>query len=112
MVVLLRFITGMIMAGVYPVGMKIAGSWAKGDLGLLIGFLVGALTLGTAAPHLFNALGGVDWRFTIAAASIAAVIAALIIGLAGLGPNMRQAPRFEARFVLRAWTYRPLRLAK
>jgi MFS family permease len=111
MVVLLRFITGMSMAGVYPIGMKIAGSWAKGDLGLLIGFLVGALTLGSAAPHLFNALGGVDWRVTIAAASVAAALAALIIGCAGLGPNLRQAPRFEMRFVLRAWTYKPLRLA-
>lgn len=110
-VVLLRFITGMSMAGVYPIGMKIAASWAKGDLGLLIGFLVGALTLGTAAPHLFNAVGGVDWRITIAAASVAATIAALIIGVAGLGPNLRQAPKFEAKFVLRAWTYRPLRLA-
>jgi MFS family permease len=110
-VVLLRFVTGMSMAGVYPIGMKIAGSWAKGDLGLLIGFLVGALTLGSAAPHLFNALGGVDWRITIAAASAASAVAALIIGCAGLGPNLRQAPRFEARLVLRAWTYKPLRLA-
>jgi len=110
-VVLLRFITGMSMAGVYPIGMKIAGSWAKGDLGLLIGFLVGALTLGSAAPHLFNALGGVDWQITIATSSVAAAIAALVIGCAGVGPNLRQAPRFEAKFVLRAWTYKPLRLA-
>ena len=41
----------------------------------------------------------------------AAALAALIIGCAGLGPNLRQAPRFEAQFVLRAWTYKPLRLA-
>jgi hypothetical protein len=40
------------MAGVYPVGMKMAGSWAKGDLGLLVAILVGALTLGSASPHL------------------------------------------------------------
>ena len=66
-VVLLRFVTGACMAGIYPVGMKIAASWAVNDMGLLIGFLVGAITLGTASPHLFNALGGVDWRFTIAA---------------------------------------------
>ena len=50
------------MAGVYPVGMKLASTWAKGDMGLMVGILVGALTLGSASPHLFNALGGVDWR--------------------------------------------------
>ena len=50
------------MAGVYPVGMKLAATWAKGDMGLMVGILVGALTLGSASPHLFNALGGVDWR--------------------------------------------------
>ena len=45
------------MAGVYPVGMKIAATWAAGDLGLLIGLLVGALTLGSALPHLVAAFG-------------------------------------------------------
>src|SRR5262249_17683859 len=70
---LLRFVAGAAMAGIYPVGMKLAATWARGDLGLLVGLLVGALTLGSAAPHLFNALGGVDWRATIAATSIAAL---------------------------------------
>ena len=64
-----RFVIGMCMAGVYPVGMKMAAGWAKGDLGLLVAILVGALTLGSASPHLYNAFGGLDWRFTIAAAS-------------------------------------------
>ena len=52
----LRFITGACMAGIYPVGMKMASTWARGDLGLLVAVLVGALTLGSATPHLFNAL--------------------------------------------------------
>ena len=54
---LLRVVTGVCMAGVYPVGMKLAATWAKGDMGLMVGILVGALTLGSASPHLFNALG-------------------------------------------------------
>ncbi len=111
MVVVLRFITGMCMAGIYPVGMRLAATWAKGDLGLIVGLLVGALTLGSAAPHLFNALGGVDWRFTIGAASASAIVAALLVNLAGIGPNMARAPRFEARMVLKAWTTPALRLA-
>ncbi len=66
----LRFVTGMAMAGVYPVGMKLASTWARGDMGLMVGILVGALTLGSASPHLFNALGdalgGFDWRIPVA----------------------------------------------
>ena len=38
--------------------MKLASTWAKGDMGLMVGILVGALTLGSASPHLFNAFGG------------------------------------------------------
>src|SRR5207249_2997617 len=59
---LLRFVTGMCMAGVYPVGMKLATTWATDDMGFMVGLLVGALTLGSAAPHLFSAFGGVDCR--------------------------------------------------
>lgn len=107
----LRFVTGMCMAGIYPVGMKLAATWAKGDLGLLVGLLVGALTLGSASPHLFNALGGLDWRFTIASTSLAALAAAALIGLAGIGPNIGRAPRFDPHHVLEAWTTSSLRLA-
>jgi MFS family permease len=107
----LRFITGASMAGIYPVGMKMASTWAKGDMGLLVGLLVGALTLGSASPHLFNALGGVDWRFTIAAASASAGLAAFAILLVGLGPVFTAAPRFQPRHVLEAWRNKSLRLA-
>jgi MFS family permease len=48
---LLRFLTGAFLAGVYPVGMKIMATWTKTDRGLAIGLLVGALTLGSAFPH-------------------------------------------------------------
>lgn len=69
---LLRMVTGVAMAGVYPVGMKLAATWAKGDMGLMVGILVGALTLGSALPHLFNALVGFDWRVPVAVASASA----------------------------------------
>ena len=108
---LLRFITGAAMAGIYPVGMKLAATWARGDLGLLVGMLVGALTLGSAAPHLFNALGGVDWRATIAATSIAALGAALLINLAELGPNRAKPRIFRFGAALDAWKLPALRLA-
>ena len=107
----LRFVTGMSMAGVYPVGMKLAASWAKRDMGLVVGMLVGALTLGSAMPHLFNALGGVDWRFTMGAASLSALIASAGINLVGVGPGMGASPRFRFGNVLEAWRVKPLRLA-
>jgi MFS family permease len=47
-----RFATGFFLAGLYPVGMKIASGWYNRDLGLALGWLVGALVLGTALPHL------------------------------------------------------------
>jgi len=108
---LLRFATGAAMAGIYPVGMKLAATWARGDLGLLVGLLVGALTLGSAAPHLFNALGGVDWRATIAATSIAALGAALLINLAQLGPNRVKPRTFRLGAALDAWRLPALRFA-
>ncbi len=108
---LLRFVTGVCMAGVYPVGMRLAATWAKGDMGLLVGILVGALTLGSALPHLFNALGGLDWRIPLATASVCAFAAALLIHMAGVGPNRGAAPRFDPHYVLTAWRDVPLRLA-
>ena len=108
---LLRVVTGACMAGVYPVGMKLASTWAKGDMGLMVGILVGALTLGSASPHLFNALGGVDWRIPLALASASALFAALLIFLAGVGPNRAPTPRFDPRIVATAWRDVPLRLA-
>jgi len=91
--------------------MKLASTWADGDMGLMVGILVGALTLGSASPHLFNALGGVDWRIPVAVSSVAALVSALLIGLASVGPNRTAAPRFDPRAVLDAWRDVPLRLA-
>ncbi len=107
----LRFVTGACMAGIYPVGMKLATTWAKGNMGFMVGLLVGALTLGSASPHLFNALGGIDWRFTLGTASVSALLAAAGIRLAGIGPNVGRAPRFDPSFALKAWTSPSLRLA-
>jgi len=107
----IRFATGMAMAGVYPVGMKIVATWADGDMGLMVGILVGALTLGSASPYLFNALGGVDWRIPVAVSSVCALAAAGLVLLVNVGPNRASAPRFDPRAILDAWRDVPLRLA-
>lgn len=114
-IVPLRFVTGACMAGVYPVGMKIAATWARpgrhSDMGLLVGLLVGAVTLGSATPHLFNALTGIDWRLTLAAASLSALAGGVAILAADLGPNVQAAPRFKPAEVFAAWKIKSLRLA-
>ncbi len=107
----LRVVTGICMAGVYPVGMKLAATWARGDMGLMVGILVGALTLGSAAPYLFNAFGGFDWRPPLLIASGCALAASALIGVAGIGPNRAQTPKFDPHAALAAWRDVPLRLA-
>lgn len=108
---LMRFLTGMCMAGVYPVGMKLAGTWAKGDLGLLIGMLVAALTLGSASPHALAGLGGVDWRTPVAGAAVGALVAGLLIHLAKIGPHHAKAPPLRLSNALEAFRRPALRLA-
>ena len=106
-----RFVTGALLAGVYPVGMKIAVGWGREDRGFLVGALVGALTLGSASPHLISLAGGADWRLTIAIASIAAFISGLICLAVAIGPYHATAARFEPGAIRIAWTNRRVRLA-
>jgi len=109
--IVLRIIAGAAMAGVYPPGMKMASSWAKGDRGLLIGLLVGAITLGSAMPHLIGAFLADNWQATLLASSALTLLAGLIINLVQTGPSYARAPAFHIRFALQALTNRPLRLA-
>jgi MFS family permease len=107
----LRFVTGACMAGVYPVGMKMVATWAKGDLGLMVGLLTGALTFGSAAPHLFVALGNVDWRLTLTVASVCAALGGAGIRFFKLGPRVTPAPKLDPRHALEAFSTPALRLA-
>ena len=107
----LRFATGGCLAGIYPVGMKIAVGWGQRDRGLLVGLLVGALTLGSSAPHLISWYGGTDWRLTVAIASVLATLAGIVILAARLGPHHARAAAFDPRSVLLAWHNRRVRLA-
>ncbi len=109
----LRFLTGFALAAVYPVGMKIMASWTREDRGLGIGLLVGALTIGSASPHLIRAAGGLgDWRTVLTLAAILAIIGGVMLTrLVGMGPYHVPAPRFDWRHAGRAWSERGLRLA-
>lgn len=115
----LRFFTGVTLAGVYPPGMKLIATWYKADRGLGIGMLIGALTVGTAVPHLLNALtflGGhaelPSWRSVLIGSSVLALCSALIVSrLVESGPFITEADQFHWRFARKVVTCRPTRLA-
>lgn len=109
--VMLRFITGSLLAGVYPVGMKIAAGWGQKDRGLLVATLVGALTFGSSLPHLATLMGGADWRVAVYSTSIAAFGGGLVVLAANLGPYHARSPEFSACSITLAWTDRRIRHA-
>ena len=74
-----RFATGFFLAGVYPRGMKMISTWFRSARGLAIGTVVGALTVGKAAPYLLKALGGPSVTAVVAGASIAGLASAVLI---------------------------------
>ena len=95
----LRFATGFLLAGIYPVGMKIASGWYQRDLGNALGFLVGALVVGTAFPHLLKGIGhALPWQAVILGLSaVAAVGGLLMLALVPDGPHLAKAARFDPR---------------
>ena len=91
-----RLLTGAALAGVYPPGMKIAAGWFKEGRGLAIGILVGALTLGSASPHLVRwAVSPAAWRVVMVVAAVSAIAGGLLVLLV---PNDGHSPPPRRRF--------------
>ena len=77
----LRALSGVGIAAVYPVAMKVLAGWFTRERGLAVGVLIGAITLGSAAPHGLRAIGavaGLEWRPIVLAASASGVLATLL----------------------------------
>jgi MFS family permease len=108
----LRFATGACLAGVYPVGLKLISTWYQSGRGTALGIMVGALTLGSAMPHLVNGLGGIDWKQVILATSGLTLAGSLItMALVHEGPFPFPRARFDPRQAAQVWSNRGLRLA-
>nr|WP_298997478.1 MFS transporter [uncultured Allomuricauda sp.] len=75
-----RFATGFFLAGIYPVGMKIASDYFDKGLGKSLGYLVGALVVGTALPHFLKWLTALfPWQYVIYSTSALAVLGGLLM---------------------------------
>ncbi len=80
LLLVLRFATGAALAGIYPVGMKIAAGWYRERLGNALGLLVGALVLGTALPHgALAVLHALPWEATVVVSSLLALAGAAVL---------------------------------
>ncbi|MES2377588.1 MAG: MFS transporter [Bacteroidota bacterium] len=95
--ILCRFVTGFFLAGIYPVGMKIASDHYQQGLGKSLGFLVGALVLGTAFPHLLKSLtAALPWRYVIYSTSaLSALGGCAMLLLVPDGPNRKQGQKLN-----------------
>lgn len=112
-ILLLRFGTGFFLAGIYPVGMKIASDYFQKGLGKSLGLLVGALVLGTAFPHLVRSLTNeLPWRFVIYTTSILSVIGGLMIILfVPNGPYRKKSQALDFTVFFRVFSIKPFRAA-
>ncbi len=110
-----RALSGAGIAAVYPVAMKVLAGWFRRERGFAVGVLIGAITLGSALPHLIRAVGGtagLDWRPIVLAASASGVVAALV-AVRGVheGPLAVPAARLSMRMARTALTEPSVRLA-
>ncbi|MCH2668081.1 MAG: MFS transporter [Deinococcales bacterium] len=116
---ILRVLTGVCMAGVYPPGMKLVATWCLRDRGFGIGVLVGALTIGSGLPHLLNVIPelftestAVEWKSVLLIASGLALLGSAIAALfVRQGPHLTAATKFNWRFAMRGLSDPPCRLA-
>jgi MFS family permease len=100
-----RICTGLALAGIYPLGMKLVVTWMPQRAGEVLGWLVGAVALGTSMPYLLRALGGIGhWQMVASIASVFALTAAVLVLILGDGPAARPpARRFDPRLAIRSF---------
>lgn len=110
---LLRFLTGFFLAGIYPIGMKIASDYSREGLGKSLGYLVGALVLGTAFPHLLKSFAlGMPWRSVMYGTSLLSILGGVAMyGLVPDGPFRKAGQRLKVTAFLSGFRSRDFRAA-
>ena len=108
----LRFMTGFFLAGVYPPALKLMATWFVRGRGSALGILVGAITVGTALPHLVNGLGGLEWKLVIYVTSLLTLAGGLLVTISvEEGPYRFPKAVFDPRQVRLVFSNRGVRLA-
>ncbi|MES2797218.1 MAG: MFS transporter [Bacteroidota bacterium] len=110
-ILLLRFSTGFFLAGIYPVGMKVASDYSQAGLGKSLGFLVGALAFGTALPHLLkNLIVNFPWKYVLYSTTILSFLGGLCILLfVPNGPYRKAAQKIKLTAFLDGFKKRDFR---
>lgn len=108
-----RFMTGFFLAAIYPVGMKIASDHFREGLGKSLGYLVGALVMGTSLPHLFKSFSiQFPWQTVIYATSILSVMGGTAMWFwVPNGPYRTKATTFALRSFTRGFASKEFRAA-
>ncbi|MEO5564707.1 MAG: MFS transporter [Chitinophagaceae bacterium] len=112
-ILMFRFFTGFFLAGIYPVGMKIASDYYQAGLAKSLGYLVGALVIGTAFPHLLKGLiTGFPWRYVIYTTTILALIGGLcVLLLVPNGPYRKAGQKIKLSAFMDGFKYPEVRSA-
>lgn len=109
---LLRLATGFFLAGIYPVGMKIASDYYREGLGTSLGYLVGALVLGTALPHLLRwGQFSPAWEAVVGITSGLAAVGGMCIAFLPDGPYHKPMPALDTKTMMRVFRNREFRAA-
>lgn len=113
MIITARFGTGFFLAGIYPVGMKIASDYYQNGLEKALGYLVGALVLGTAFPHILDSMGAQSSpRFVLQITTGLALLGGLLVGLCiPNGPYRKAAPKLQFHAIPNLFKVVPFRKA-
>ena len=107
-----RFMTGVFLAAVYPPALKAMSSWYRAGRGHALGVMIGALTLGSALPHLINGIGELDWQVVIGATSLLTLVGGLFAERLGSdGPYATKAAPFDPAKLRSVIANREFRLA-
>jgi len=109
-----RILVGFSLAGIYPVGMKIAADYYQQGLGKSLGYLVGALVIGTALPHLINSLLGnrLPWNWVLITTSALAFLGGLFIFVfVKDGPHHERMRKFDFKIIFKIFKNKKLKSA-
>jgi MFS family permease len=110
---IIRFLTGFFLAGIYPIGMKIATDYYKKGLGTSLGFLVGALVLGTALPHLLkDSMQAFSWQTVLLSISGLAIFGGcLLLLFVKNGPYRKKGTSLDITICFKLFKNNPFRKA-